>query len=124
MYAAGGGTRRVRAVMTARPQSGPVRDPTLAVPEGRRPYRVAVRVEDRGRDRFPFEWARFTLAAEGRVVRGPVQTPLRRTSPGDRRSARATVLTFFVPRGFRPAQLRVRSAVAVWPFRGRWALAR
>ena len=111
----------MRARISARTVTGRLRDPALAVPEGRRPYRVSLRIDDRGRDPFPFRWARFSLAGRGgRVVEAPVQAPLRALSPGEHGSPRGTLLTFLVPRGFQVREMRVESIVKLWPFKGTW----
>ena len=120
-YPFAGRDRVVRARITARTVTGRVRDPSLAVPKGREPYRVSVRIDDRGRDPFPYRWARFSLDGRGgRVVDAPVQAPLRQLSPGQRGSPRGTLLTFVVPRGFVARELRVESIVKLWPFEGTW----
>ena len=120
-----GRTRRVASRVTVSPVTSPVRDPSLVVPRGRRPVRVTVRVEDKGPSPFPFEWARFTLVGRGGARSpGSSMTPMRRTEPGRRRSARKTIITFLVPKDFVPAHVRMTSIVAVWPFRARWAVER
>ena len=120
-----GRTRRVDSRVTVSPVTSPVRDPLLVVPRGRRPVRVTVRVQDQGPSPFPFAWARFTLVGrDGARSSGSSMTPLRRTEPGRRRSARTAIITFVVPKDLVPAQVRMTSIVAVWPFKARWAVER
>jgi hypothetical protein len=122
-YGFQGRSRRVDSRVTVSPTGARIRDTSLVVPRGRRPFRLAVRIEDRGPSPFPFEWARFTLVSRtGARSSGSSLTPLRRLEPGRRRSARAAIITFLVPKGFVPVQARMTSIVAVWPFQARWAV--
>ena len=116
-----GQRRHVVSTLVVTPASARIADPSVPVAPGTRPVRVTVRIEDRGRSPFPFEWARFALVSRtGAKVTNYSHTPLRRLEPGRRRSARLTILTFAVPRGFRPSHVQLRSIVGVWRFRGRW----
>ena len=115
--------REVRSTLTVGPAGGIVRDASIVIPAGRRPYRVSVRVDDRGPAPFPYEWARFTLVGrQGTVVNGYVRTTLRRLMPNRRRSPRQTFLTFLIPGGFAPSEVRMTSIVRLWPFKARWRL--
>jgi len=115
--------REVDALITPSAFPARLRNPYLSVPRGKRAFRLALRWEDHGRDPFPFEWARFSLRGGGRAPGAAFShTPIRRLSPTDKRSPRTTILTFLVPDGFRPRELRVASIVAAWRFRARWRL--
>jgi hypothetical protein len=115
--------RQVEAVLTPSAFTARVNDPYLYVPRGQRPFRLALRWEDRGRDPFPLDWARFSLRGEGRAPRpGFSYSPIRRISPTDKSSPKTTILTFLVPRAFHPRELRISSIVRLWKFRARWRL--
>jgi hypothetical protein len=120
-YGFQGRSRRVDSRVTVSPTGARIRDSALVVPRGRRPFRLAIRIEDHGPSPFPFQWARFTLVSRtGARSSGSSLTPLRRLEPGRQRSARGAIVTFLVPKGFVPVQARMTSIVAVWPFEARW----
>lgn len=124
-YGFGGRVRSVDSAVAVKPLTAPVRDPSSGASGGRRPLRFSVRIDDRGRDPLPVRWARFTLVSSaGARVSGYSQTPVRRLSPDRRGSPRATTLTFVVPAGFTPAQIRLSSIVGIWPFAARWQVTR
>ena len=118
-----GRKRSVVTAMAVSPTTARSGDPLLSVPRGRRAVSVKLRIEDRGRDPFPLGWARFTLVSRtGARSAGYTRSPVRRLQPNRRRSPREAVLTYFVPKDFVAAQVRLSSIVTVWPFRARWAL--
>jgi hypothetical protein len=118
-YAVAGARKSVSSRAVPSSLLDPWRNPAVPVPEGSRLVAVQVTWLDRGRDRFPIEWARFSARDDrGARLAGDYVGPTRR-------SDRLTIVPvgFIIGRGRRLESLEMRSiATAVWPFRASWTL--
>jgi hypothetical protein len=127
-YTQGGRERHVDAQIAFGRVIDPYRAGVIAAAPDARFVGVQLKMLNRGRDPFPFEWARFQGYDErGRALpAGTQSTPLQKTMPGRpvRGQLLASIVAFTVPRGRRLAEIRMTSIVRLWQFRARWAIAR
>lgn len=111
-----GAAREVDTQLTVVAQHPPPGRLPVALPAGRDAVIADLQIEDRGDDPFPLQWARFSAATtSGATVREAFRLAPRRVRDG----VQIVPIGFAVTKGDDLATLRVRSIVALWPFRAR-----
>lgn len=111
-----GAAREVDTRLTVVAQHPPPGRLPVALPAGRDAVIADVQIEDRGDDPFPLQWARFSAGTtSGATVREAFRLAPRRVRDG----VQIVPVGFAVARGDDLETLRVRSIVALWPFRAR-----
>lgn len=114
-----GTERSVDARLAVAAVHPPADELPVALPASTEPAIADVEIEDRGEDPFPLQWATFTARTrEGRTLREQLRLSPRRVREG----VQIVPVGFAVPKGDALADVRVRSIVKLWPFRGTLAL--
>lgn len=111
-----GAARDVDTRLTVVAQHPPPGTLPVALPAGRDAVIADVQLDDRGEDPFPLQWARFSATTTGgATVREAFRLAPRRVRDG----VQIVPVGFAVTKGDDLQTLRVRSIVALWPFRAR-----
>lgn len=111
-----GTAREIDAQLTVVAQHPPPGTLPVALPAGRDAVIADVQVDDRGADPFPMQWVRFSATTTGdATVREAFRLAPRRVRDG----VQVVPVGFAVAKGDDLETLRVRSIVALWPFRAR-----